>query len=137
MEDVLKFWAVLGPFLAGLLMWILNQHAKWKWERHIRKEERYVGFLDSIAGFYVGSSTAEEKTKFIHQLRLAWLYCPDDVIRLGNRFLDTVKVKDEKSTDAEKETALGNLLLELRREMVGKTKTNLKAADYKHWKSED
>ena len=137
MEDVLKLWAVLGPVLGGLVMWVLNQHAKWKWEKHFRKEERYLGFLDSLTGFYTGSASSETKTEFLRQLRLAWLYCPDKVIRLGNQFLDTVKVKEAKSTDEEKETALGNLLLELRRDMFGKTKTSLKAADYKPWKSQD
>ena len=136
-EDILKYWAVLGPILGGVVMWLLNQRSKWKWEKHIRKEERYVGFLDSLTGFYVGSESGEKKTEFIRQWRLAWLYCPDEVIRLGNDFLDTVKVKKEKSTDEEKETALANLVLELRRDMVGKVKTCLNIADYKVWRSLD
>ena len=65
------------------------------------------------------------------------LYCPDEVIRLGNRFLDTVKKKEVESTDEQKETALAKLVLELRRDMIGKVKTCLKVADFKTWRSLD
>ena len=140
MEQLSKLWPILGPIvgtiLGALVAWLLNQRAKWKWERHIRKEERYVRFLDSITGFYVDSASAPSRTEFLRQLRLAWLSCPDEVIHLGNRFLETVETKDEKSADDEKEAALGSLVLEMRRDMVGTTKTCLKAADFKHWKSE-
>lgn len=137
MEDLLKVWAVLGPFAGGVVMWVLNQQAKWRWEKHIRKEERYLGFLDSLTGFYVGSENGDKKEKFIRQWRLAWLYCPDEVIRLGNRFLDTVKKKEVESTDEQKETALAKLVLELRRDMIGKVKTCLKVADFENWRSLD
>lgn len=136
-EGQLSYWVVLGPFVGGLIMWLLNQHSKWKWEKRIRKEERYLGFLDSLTGFYVESESSEKKTEFIRHWRLAWLYCPDDVIRLGSRFLDTVKEKKEKSTNEDKETALANLVLELRRDFLGKANTCLTVADYKLWRSLD
>lgn len=141
MDDVLEIWAILGPFLGGLITWSLTQFSKWKWERRVRKEERYKGFLNAITGFYQGSESAKKKTEFILELRFAWLYCPDDIIRGGNRFLDTVSANEKKPTDEkqpkdeEKETALGELVLALRRDMIGKT--NLKASDYKLWKSLD
>ena len=126
---------MLGPVVGGLIMWILNQRAKLDWEKHIRKEERYLGFLDSLTGFYVGSESSKKKTEFIHHWRLAWLYCPDNVIRLGNSFLETVMVKKEKSSDEEKEAALAAFVLEVRRDLVGKTCLN--DADHKGWVSRD
>ena len=76
MEQLSKLWPILGPIvgtiLGALVAWRLNQNAKWKWEKHIRKEERYLRFLDSITGFYVDSASASSRTEFLRQLRLAW-----------------------------------------------------------------
>ena len=137
MDDFLKLWAVLGPLLVGVVMWLLNQRTKWKWEQHVRKEYRYRGLLGSLTGFYVGSESADKTDEFIREWRLAWLYCPDNVIYLGNNFLNTMTVKEGESTDEEKKTALRNLMLELRRDMIGKKRTCLKAEDYMAWRSRD
>ena len=135
--DWLKAWAALGPFVGGLItaviMWRLNQHAKLAWESRLRKEDRYLGFLNSLKGFYVSSASPEAKRTFLSEWQLAWLYCPDNVMRRANEFLDAVKVKQVKSTDQEKEAALAAFVLELRRDLLGKT--SLSAADYNTWVS--
>ena len=89
MEDWLKIIplaSVIVPLTSAIFVWWLNERSKLKWEKHIRKEKRYRGFLESIHGFYVTSQDEEEKEKFLQELRLAWLYCPDDVIKAGKRF---------------------------------------------------
>ena len=87
MEDWLK---IVIPLTSVIFAWWLNERSKLKWEKHIRKEDSYRGFLESIHGFYVTSQDEKQKEKFLQELRLAWLYCPDDVIKAGNAFLGTV-----------------------------------------------
>ncbi len=138
MENDSSWWSFLGivvTALGAVFIWFLNQLSKRKWEAHIRREKRYKRFLDSIDGFYENSQCSKSKNEFIRQLRLAWLYCPDSIIRQANQFLESVEKREKKSTHDEKETALANLVLEMRRDMVGKT--DLNTTDFKIWTSLD
>ena len=86
-----------------------------------QKERRYRAFLESIRGFYASSQSTNEKERFLLELRLAWLYCPDDVIKAGYAFLDTVSV-GANCSDQEKERALARFELSLRKDIHRKTK---------------
>ena len=135
MEDWLKIIplaSVIVPLTSAIFVWWLNERSKLKWEKHIRKEKRYRGFLESIHGFYVTSQDEEEKEKFLQELRLAWLYCPDDVIKAGNDFLGTVATGGQ-SSDEVKERALAEFDIALRRDLYGKTKLTFE--DHRIWRS--
>lgn len=110
----------------------MNEWAKRRWENYKRKEERYLVLLKSLRGFYVGSQNAAEKERFTEQIRLAWLYCPDEVIRAGYAFLATVS-DTATSSDQEKERALAEFVISLRRDL--KPCTDLTANDYRNFKS--
>lgn len=123
------------PLAVAIIVWSLNECAKLKWEKHKRKEDRYKGFLESVSGFYVSSHDshdAGQKEKFIKELRLAWLYCPDEVIRAGNAFLDAVTTGAGTSDD-DKEQALADFELALRRDLYGKTKLTIR--DFRSFRS--
>ena len=108
------------PILVAVLAWSLNEYSKRQWERHKRKEDRYVSLLESLKGFYVSTEPVdakEKKEEFIKQVELCWLYCPDAVIRSAYNFLDHVRVGAHQSDD-KKEQALGALVLELRRDLL-------------------
>lgn len=132
LKIVIPLAAVVIPLAGGILAWWLNEHSKLKWEKHVRKEDRYRGFLESISGFYIASQDREQKEKFLQELKLAWLYCPDNVIKAGNAFLDTVATGAE-SSDEEKERALAEFEMALRRDLHGKTK--LTVGDHRDWRS--
>ena len=108
------------PMVVAVLAWSLNEYSKRQWERHKRKEDRYVSLLVSLKGFYVSAEPAdakEKKEEFIRQVELCWLYCPDAIIRSAYNFLDHVSIGAQHS-DEEKEQALGALVLELRRDLL-------------------
>ena len=132
LDGLVPIFAVLVPILAAIVAWCLNERSKLKWERYKRKEERYLGFLQSIRGFYEGSEDEQLKEKFINDLRLAWLYCPDKIVRMGNAFLATVDSGSE-STDQDKQSKLEEFELELRRDLLGNT--TLTVEDRKNWRS--
>ena len=132
LDSLVPVLAVMIPILAAIVAWWLNERSKLNWERYKRKEERYMGFLRSIPGFYEGSQDEELKERFISDLRLAWLYCPDKVVRAGNEFLAGVTTGSE-AMEEEVQTKLAEFELELRRDLLGRT--NLTAKDRKNWRS--
>ena len=136
MEDWLKIVipsaSVVVPLVVGIVLWGLNERSKLKWEERTRKEKRYQGFLESIHGFYVTSQDEKQKEKFLQELKLAWLYCPDDVIKAGNTFLGTVAT-GAQSSDEVKERALAEFEIALRRDLHGKTE--LTVEDHRIWRS--
>ena len=132
LKEISPLLAVVVPLVGAVAVWCLNECAKRRWEKYKRKEERYTNLLESLCGFYVSSQNSEQKNKFIQELRLAWLYCPDKVIRAGNAFLATVET-NASSSDAEKERALAEFVLALRRNL--NCKTRLTVDEHRNWKS--
>ncbi len=132
LKDMSPSLAVIVPLGVVIIGWCLNEWAKRRWENYKRKEERYLILLKSLPGFYVASQNAVEKKRFIEQIRLAWLYCPDEVIRAGYAFLATVS-DTATSSDQERERALAEFVISLRRDL--KPGTDLTADDYRNLKS--
>ena len=125
------------PVLVAVLGWLLNERSKRQWEQYKRKEDRYVALVENLKGFYVDANTdpktaKESKDKFLSQLSVAWLYCPDAIIRTGYRFLGLVSV-GVSTPDTEKELAAGDLVSQMRIDL--RVPTELEASDYRHLKS--
>lgn len=124
-------------FCGGLVTWRLNERSKRIHEEYKRKEEKYSGLIRSLRGFYVNSENRELKTEFLNQLNLCWMYCPDEVIRKAYNFLNMVHT-GQKHSDEENEKAVGELMLAIREDLIGKKllrTTNLKPEDFKHLKA--
>jgi len=107
-------------------------------EEYRRKEERYVNLIKCLRGFTVGAQDTKLKEMFLQELNLAWLYCPDDVIKKAYYLLElghTDRSLDERlPTDEEKEKAVGDLFLALRKDLFSRKlvkETALKATDFK------
>ena len=136
--DVLSsvdFWKFALPLLGAVIAWFANEWRKRISDQFQRKEANYKELLRSLRGFYVGASDADElKREFLNQLNIAWLYCPDDVIKKGYAFLDTVHTQNV-SPDAEKEAALGAFVAAIRCDLLSRKlvrKTKLSPADFRH-----
>ena len=133
--DFLKF-AV--PLLGAVAAWFINEWRKRLADQYLRKEANYKKLIEALRGFYVGAANADVlKSEFLSQLNVAWLYCPDDVIKKGYAFLETVH-KESTHTDQDKEHAMGALVLALRADLLSHTlvrTTSLAATDFKHLSS--
>jgi len=140
--DWIDVLPVAIPFALAVVLWFLQDRSKFNWEQHKRKEERYVKMFNSLSGFYANADPDKaraKKVKFVDQLRLAWLYCPDEVIRKSNAFLDTIKAGNPKPKEKQEE-ALGEFVLEARKDLMGKgwlwrKKTKLAPDEFKTWTS--
>jgi len=133
-SDFLKF-AI--PAAGAIIAWILNERRKVRWEQLQKKEERYKELLRCLKGFYVESQDRELKRQFIDQVSLCWLYAPDEVINNANTFFATIhKSRNPLATDDEKEEALGELILAIRKDMLSRhlvAKTSLSHSDWKNF----
>lgn len=125
-----EFWKVAGPLLGAVLAWLLNEWQKRIAFQYERKEANYKELIRSLRGFYAGEKNAESlKLDFLNQLNAAWLYCPDDVIRKGYTFIESVRGVTPD------EIAMGDFVAALRSDLLSRKlvrSTELAARDFKH-----
>ena len=141
----MEWWDILKvsiPVLAVVVGWAFNEHSKRRSEGYNKKEDRYRFLLESMKGFY--SSTERNEAKkykdmFVENLSVAWLYCPDSIIKACCKFLDLVSV-GANADDAEKELALAKVVELMRKDLLGHKfwfwkRTKLDASHYRHLRS--
>lgn len=128
------FWKIVFPLLIAIFVWNLDSINRLKWEQYQRKENNYKELIKAVRGFYISTSDVELKQKFIEQINLSWLYAPDEVIMKAYKFLETVHT-GQISTDKEKEKALGDFVLSIRKDLLSRKttdETELLKSDFKH-----
>lgn len=133
--DFLKFFL---PLVGVTVAWFWNERRKRAADEYVRKEKKYEALVDSLRGFYtqaIGLPEGRElKGRFLQELNKCWLYCPDEVIKKAYAFMATVHT-DKVHTDAEKEQAVGEFMVAIRRDLLSRrpvTATHLTASDFKH-----
>lgn len=128
-------WVAIGlPILTGIAAWIANEWRKRASDERLRREERYRSLLQNSKAFYVATQDEAAKAKFIEEVNLSWLYCPDAVIRAMYTFLDALRT-GAPGGPAEAELALSTLVLAMRRDIWGVgllRRTRLSATEYRH-----
>lgn len=133
--DFIKFFIPLG---GAVIAWFINEYRKQKSDEYQKKEMRYLELMKALKGFYVSAFSDPKqsillKRNFLDHLEQCWLYCPDDVIQKGYAFLATVHT-EKQSNDAQKEAALGEFVLAIRRDLLSHgflRKSKLTAQDFK------
>ncbi len=123
--DDLKFYAPLVitflGWIGAICAWILNERRKSSESLYLRKEASYRELLLSLTGFYENAENREAKrAAFLDQLNLAWLYCPDDVIKNVYAFLNTVHTdrKENPAAEEEKLNEIGELVSSIRKDLL-------------------
>ncbi len=130
-----EFWKFALPLSGAVVAWFANEWRKRIADQYQHKEANYKELLLSLRGFYVGASNAETlRGEFLNQLNISWLYCPDEVIKKGYAFLDTVHSQKE-SPNEEREQAMGDFVAAIRDDLLSRKlvkSTLLTAHDFKH-----
>ena len=132
-EHYIPIIVVVLSVLGGIITWSFTEKAKRSHEEYIRREERYANLIRAIHGFSSELGSQELQQKFIGELELAWLYCPDEVIKKGYAFLETMEV-GQKASQENIQKALGELMIEIRVDLLKRKSvksTDLKAGDFK------
>lgn len=95
------------------------------------KEEKYVALLVYLQGFIGKTASGETKRRFFEEQYKSWLYSSDGVVRAVNNMIHLVMNAKGKNPDAEVGgRAVGNIVLEMRKDLLGKT--DLKQGDFRY-----
>ena len=130
------FWKILAPALIAVMAWSLNESAKLEWAQYTRKEESYRRLLESSRGFYSSTRSAQMRQDFLNELNQCWLYAPDEVIKKGYSFIETVH-KGSGKTEEEQKRAMAEFVVAIRKDMLSRTAikdTMLQPKDFRHLK---
>ncbi len=86
------------------------------------KEEKYSNLLILLQGFVGRTTSGNTKRKFFEEQYKSWLYCSDKVVKATNEMVQLVIDSRGKEPDQEKgKKAIGNIVLEMRKDLLGKT----------------
>lgn len=95
------------------------------------KEEKYANLLVLLQGFVGATVSAEAKRKFFEEQYKSWLYCSDDVVKAINNMVHLVIASRGEKPDSEAgRKAIGNIVLAMRKDLLGKTKLNYEDFQY-------
>jgi hypothetical protein len=86
------------------------------------KEEKYSNLLILFQGFVGTTASGEMKKKFFEEQYKSWLYSSDDVVESINRIVKLIM--EDNFTNLEMKEAVGNTVLAMRKDLLGKTKLN-------------
>jgi len=132
---VTQWVTVAIPVVAGVIAWFANEWRKRAGEERQRREDRYRRLLEHSRGFYVATQNEADKAKFLEEVNLSWLYCPDEIIHAMYAFLATVRT-GAPSSESDREETFGDLVLAMRKDLWSLgllRRTKLTATDYRHF----
>ncbi len=114
---------ILTAVIGSYLTYYFTNKSK-KSESILRfKEEKYSNLLILLQGFVGKTTSGETKRKFFEEQYKSWLYSSDEVVRAINEMVQLVIDSRGKEPDPEKgKKAVGNIVLEMRKDLLGKTK---------------
>ena len=87
------------------------------------KEEKYSNLLVLLQGFVGTTVSGETKRRFFEEQYKSWLYCSDGVVKAINDMVSLVINSKGNDPNAEEgREAVGNIVLEMRKDLLGKTR---------------
>lgn len=76
-------------------------------------------------------AAGQTKRKFFDEQYKSWIYCSDDVVKAINEMVQLVISSGGKKSDTQKGVeVVGNIVLAMRRDLLGKTKLSYKDFRY-------
>lgn len=144
-------WGVAAPLLVAIVAWWLNMRGTLSLNREQQKIRRYRGLLEATSAMK-GQGSVKDDTfdMLMREWDLAWVFCPDPVIKAGEAFLRAMRRMSESThalaaapEDADERQALAALVVReqevvwaalqdfrwrIRRDVV--KRTNIKVLDY-------
>ncbi len=95
------------------------------------KEEKYSKLLIKLQGFVGITANNKTKREFFEEQYQSWLYCSDDVVIAINRMVDIIMIEKGNIPNPEEgRKAIGNIVLAMRKDLLGKTSLEYKDFRY-------
>lgn len=120
---------ILGPIIAALISSYVTYYFAIKSKKSEAilkfKEEKYANLLILLQGFVGTTASSDTKRKFFEEQYKSWLYCSDDVVKAINNMVQLVIMEKGRVPDPQDgRKAVGNIVLAMRKDLLGKTKLN-------------
>lgn len=133
METNILFIAL--PILSGILGSYLTYYFTLKSKRTEAilkfKEEKYGNLLILLQGFVGNTASTKTKRAFFEEQYKSWLYCSDEVVTTVNEMVNSLLSEQFDVSNKQNNLDLvGNIVLAMRKDMVGKTKLSKKDFRY-------
>jgi hypothetical protein len=109
------------------ISWTLTLREKRRSDEYVRKEQIYKELVVGLQALYKVNNPGE-KEAFIKQTRLAWVYCPDEVVLQLKACLDALTVPT--AAPSPQQEALGKAVKAMRRDLM--PQTTLSHRDFRH-----
>lgn len=117
----------LGITIIGILGsvtgWIYNEIQKRKLKLLLEKEKRYENIIRLLRNLGEAGANSDKGNEFIVEIQLCWMYCPDEVIKKGNQFLDSMNPKIGEKSQEDIDRIKGEFILELRKDLIKMNKS--------------
>ena len=119
--------ALISALIGGYISYYFTSKSK-KQEAIIKfREEKYSNLIIFLQGFYGTTSNSETKKKFFEEQYRSWTYSSDEVINALNNLVELVKKNEgQKPNPEEGQKAIGNIVLAMRKDLLGKTNLTFK-----------
>ena len=86
------------------------------------KEEKYSNLIVALQGFVGSTVSSEKKRKFFEEQYKSWLYGSDEVIKSINELIELlIKENGKVPNPDEGRKIIGNIILKMRKDLLGKT----------------
>ena len=128
---VTSFLALTSAFIGGFVSYYFTSKSK-KLEAVIKfREEKYSNLLILLQGFVGNTTSHETKKKFFEEQYKSWVYCSDEVVLAINNMVQLViDTEGKEPNPQEGRKAVGNIVLAMRKDLLGKT--NLTFKDFRY-----
>ncbi len=95
------------------------------------REEKYSNLLILLQGFVGDTVSYDTKRKFFEEQYKSWIYCSDEVVIAINFLVQLVIDSEGKDPNPQEgRKAVGNIVLAMRKDLLGKT--NLTHKDFRY-----
>jgi len=113
LEKWIPLAVALASAIVGFIIWLVQKNRERRDQIRQRKQALYESLLTAVTDLHLGNAAP-----LFVESQLAWLYASDSVLKLMNSLF--VAIRDKRSND-ELVALLGNLLLEMRRDIFDQT----------------
>ncbi len=102
---------VIGLLSAGL-GWLYQK----AWERQERRVKKYQKIVSLLTGFMEDSRDSNKVNDVYSEIRKLWIYGPNDVVKLGQEYVDLTCMKGNDFSAKKTEEAMAKFVIAMRRD---------------------
>ncbi|MBL7935270.1 MAG: hypothetical protein JNM51_05610 [Bacteroidia bacterium] len=109
--------------IGGIATWLYNEVQKRRIKLLFEKEKRYENLIRLLRNLGEVALNSDKGNEFIVEFQLCWMYCPDEIIKKGNLFLDSMNSTIVERNQQNINKLKGEFIVELRKDLIKMNKS--------------